>query len=236
MSRPAIKLYNFPRSGHAHRAELMLSLLQLPTELIFVDLAQGAHKTPQFLALNPFGQVPVIDDGGTIVADSNAILVYLAKRYGNQDWLPEEPAAAAKVQRWLSAAAGPLAFGACAARLVTVFGYSFNSDEVINRAHAMFSVMEGELNDTPFLAGAKPMSPTTPTPPMRRRATFRWSPIRTSAPGWPASKRCRASCRCRVPPPVCKPDTQPLPGEPAAPRKEAQHATAPQPVFALARR
>lgn len=156
MSRPAIKLYNFPRSGHAHRAELMLSLLQLPTELIFVDLAQGAHKTPQFLALNPFGQVPVIDDGGTIVADSNAILVYLAKRYGNQDWLPEEPAAAAKVQRWLSAAAGPLAFGACAARLVTVFGYSFNSDEVINRAHALFSVMEGELNDTPFLAGAKP--------------------------------------------------------------------------------
>lgn len=156
MSRPAIKLYNFPRSGHAHRAELMLSLLQLPTELIFVDLAQGAHKTPQFLALNPFGQVPVIDDGGTIVADSNAILIYLAKRYGNQDWLPEEPAAAAKVQRWLSAAAGPLAFGACAARLVTVFGYSFNSDEVINRAHALFSVMEGELNDTPFLAGAKP--------------------------------------------------------------------------------
>ena len=87
MSRPAIKLYNFPRSGHAHRAELMLSLLQLPTELIFVDLAKGAHKTPEFLALNPFGQVPVIDDGGTVVADSNAILVYLAKRYGNDDWL-----------------------------------------------------------------------------------------------------------------------------------------------------
>ena len=82
MSRPAIKLYNFPRSGHAHRAELMLSLLQLPTELIFVDLAKGEHKTPEFLAINPFGQVPAIDDGGTIISDSNAILVYLAKRYG----------------------------------------------------------------------------------------------------------------------------------------------------------
>jgi glutathione S-transferase len=141
MSRPAIKLYNFPRSGHAHRAELMLSLLQLPAELIFVDLAKGEHKTPEFLALNPFGQVPVIDDGGIIVSDSNAILVYLAKRYGNDDWLPQEPAAAARVQRWLSVAAGPVAFGPAAARLVTVFGASFNTEEVINRAHTLFTVM-----------------------------------------------------------------------------------------------
>jgi glutathione S-transferase len=156
MSRPAIKLYNFPRSGHAHRAELMLSLLQLPTELIFVDLAKGEHKTPEFLAINPFGQVPAINDGGTIISDSNAILVYLAKRYGNDDWLPQEPAAAARVQRWLSVAAGLVAFGPAAARLVTVFGYSFNTEEVINRAHALFTVMEGELGETPFLTGDKP--------------------------------------------------------------------------------
>ncbi len=70
----AIKLYNFPRSGHAHRVELMLSLLKLPTELIFVDLAKGEHKQPAFLALNAFGQVPVIDDQGVVLADSNAIL------------------------------------------------------------------------------------------------------------------------------------------------------------------
>ena len=70
-----IKLYNFPKSGHAHRIELMLSLLGLPTELIFVDLAKGAHKQPEYLALNPFGQVPVLDDQGVILADSNAILV-----------------------------------------------------------------------------------------------------------------------------------------------------------------
>jgi glutathione S-transferase len=119
MSNP-IKLYNFPKSGHAHRIELMLSLLNLPTELVFVDLAKGAHKQPDFLALNPFGQVPVIDDNGTVIADSNAILVYLAKKYDNGAWLPEEPAAAARVQRWLSVAAGPLAFGPAAARLVGV--------------------------------------------------------------------------------------------------------------------
>ncbi|HFL2190060.1 TPA: glutathione S-transferase family protein [Pseudomonas putida] len=155
MSNP-IKLYNFPKSGHAHRIELMLSLLNLPTELVFVDLAKGAHKQPDFLALNPFGQVPVIDDNGTVIADSNAILVYLAKKYDNGNWLPEEPAAAARVQRWLSVAAGPLAFGPAAARLVTVFGAAFNTDEVIARAHTLLKVIDAELANAPFLAGSTP--------------------------------------------------------------------------------
>ena len=155
MSNP-IKFYNFPKSGHAHRIELMLSLLNLPTELVFVDLAKGAHKQPDFLALNPFGQVPVIDDNGTVIADSNAILVYLAKKYDNGNWLPEEPAAAARVQRWLSVAAGPLAFGPAAARLVTVFGAAFNTDEVIARAHTLLKVIDAELANAPFLAGSTP--------------------------------------------------------------------------------
>ncbi|MDF9621036.1 glutathione S-transferase [Pseudomonas entomophila] len=148
-----IKLYNFPKSGHAHRIELMLSLLELPTERVFVDLAKGAHKQPDFLALNPFGQVPVIDDNGIVIADSNAILVYLAKAYGGERWLPADPVGAARVQRWLSVAAGPLAFGPAAARLVTVFGASFNTDEVIGRAHTLLKVMDAELAKGPFLVG-----------------------------------------------------------------------------------
>jgi len=152
----AIKLYNFPKSGHAHRIGLMLSLLKLPTELVFVDLAKGEHKQPAFLALNPFGQVPVIDDNGTVIADSNAILVYLAKKYDNGTWLPEEPEAAARVQRWLSVAAGPLAFGPAAARLVTVFGAAFNTDEVIGRAHTLLKVIDAELAKAPFLTGSQP--------------------------------------------------------------------------------
>ncbi|WP_409269125.1 glutathione S-transferase family protein [Pseudomonas sp. KCJK9044] len=155
MSTP-IKLYNFPKSGHAHRIELMLSLLQLPTELVFVDLAKGAHKQPDFLALNPFGQVPVIDDNGTVIADSNAILVYLAKAYGGERWLPDDPIGAARVQRWLSVAAGPVAFGPAAARLVTVFGASFNTDEVIGRAHTLLKVVDAELAKSPFLVGDHP--------------------------------------------------------------------------------
>jgi glutathione S-transferase len=152
----AIKLYNFPRSGHAHRVELMLSLLQLPTELIFVDLAKGAHKQPDFLALNPFGQVPVIDDQGVVLADSNAILVYLAQKYGNGHWLPTDPVGAAKVQRWLSVAAGPIAFGPARARLITVFGAPYNAQEVIAYAHTWLKVIDQELGATPYLAGNEP--------------------------------------------------------------------------------
>ena len=156
MSRTPIKLYHFPLSGHAHRVQLMLSLLQLPTELVFVDLAKGEHKQERFLTINPFGQVPAIDDNGVILSDSNAILVYLAKQYGAGRWLSEEPAAAARVQRWLSVAAGQLAFGPAAARLITVFGAKFNAEEVINRAHALLTLMEGELDAAPFLTGSTP--------------------------------------------------------------------------------
>ena len=152
----AIKLYNFPRSGHAHRVELMLSLLQLPTELILVDLAKGEHKQPGFLALNAFGQVPVIDDQGVVLADSNAILVYLAQKYGNGRWLPADPVGAAKVQRWLSVAAGPIAFGPARARLITVFGGPYNAQEVIAYSHTVLKVINQELAATPYLAGAEP--------------------------------------------------------------------------------
>lgn len=152
----AIKLYSFPRSGHAHRVELMLSLLELPTELVFVDLAKGAHKQADFLALNSFGQVPVIDDQGVVLADSNAILVYLAQKYGKGLWLPTDPIGAAKVQRWLSVAAGQIASGPAAARLITVFGAPYNAEEVIARSHNLLKVIDQELAHTAYLAGTDP--------------------------------------------------------------------------------
>jgi glutathione S-transferase len=151
-----VKLYFHPLSGHAHRARLFLSLIGQDFELIEVDLAKGEHKTPEFLRLNSFGQVPVLVDGETVIADSNAILIYLAKSLGKVDWLPDDAASGAKVQRWLSVAAGQLAYGPAAARLITVFGAKFNPDEVITRAHALLKVMEQELSTNRWLAGDQP--------------------------------------------------------------------------------
>ena len=129
-----MKLYHFPLSGHAHRAALFLSLAGVDHEIVPVDLAAGAHKQPEFLALNAFGEVPVLDDNGIIIADSLAILVYVARKVGPSHWLPVDPVEEAEVQRWLSVAAGKIAYGACAARLVTVFDAPFRPDEVIARA------------------------------------------------------------------------------------------------------
>lgn len=147
-----MKLYFHPLSGHAHRARLFLSLIGQQFELIEVDLANGEHKKPEFLKLNSFGQVPVLVDGETVISDSNAILVYLAKKLGKTDWLPEDALGAANVQRWLSIAAGQLAYGPAAARLITVFGAAFNPDEVVGRAHALYGIIEKELASKNWLA------------------------------------------------------------------------------------
>ncbi|MHC6155494.1 glutathione S-transferase family protein [Bradyrhizobium elkanii] len=151
-----MKLYHFALSGHAHRARLFLSLLGIPHELVDVDLKSAAQKRPEFLALNPFGQVPVLDDDGTIISDSNAILVYLATKLDRTDWLPQDAKGAAAVQRWLSVAAGDLAFGPAAARLITVFGAKHNPDDVIARAHVLLKRLEAHLAGRDWLVGAAP--------------------------------------------------------------------------------
>jgi len=151
-----MKLYHHPLSGHAHRARLFLSLLGVPHEAIEVDLKAGAHKRPEFLALNPFGQVPVLDDDGTVVSDSNAILVYVARKLGRTDWLPENAEGEAAVQRWLSVSAGELAYGPAAARLVTVFGANFRPEEVIGRAHTLLGRLEAHLTGREWLVGERP--------------------------------------------------------------------------------
>lgn len=151
-----MKLYHHPLSGHAHRARLFLSLLGVPHELVEIDLASGAHKKPEFLKLNAFGQVPVLDDNGVVIADSNAILVYLATKLRRADWLPEDARGVAAVQRWLSVAAGEVAYGPAAARLITVFGAKFNPDEVIGRAHHLFGLLDAHLANREWLVGERP--------------------------------------------------------------------------------
>lgn len=153
---PTIHLYQFPLSGHAHRVKLFLSLLRLPFEETLVDLTKGAHKRPEFLALNPFGQVPVIQDGDVTLADSNAILTYLALRYDESGrWLPRDPLGAAKVQRWLSVAAGPLVNGPGDARVNVLFGRP-QDERCAQIAAQLFQRLDAHLATSPYLAAEHP--------------------------------------------------------------------------------
>ena len=151
----AIRIHGFPLSGHSHRVALFARLAGIAHDNVLVNLAEGEHKTPEFLALNPAGQVPVIEDGEVVVSDSNAILVYLARSYA-PGWLPADPVQEAEVQKFLSLAAGEIAFGPAAARLINVFNAALDVDFTHATAAKAFAKLEAHLDGREFLVGDRP--------------------------------------------------------------------------------
>ena len=120
--RQMIKIYGHEVSGNAYKVKLLATLLGLEYEWIRVDLMKGEQKSPEYLARNPFGQVLTLEDGDVALSDAQSILVYLARQYGGNDWLPTEAVALAQVVRWLSIAAGEVRQGVENARLFHLFG------------------------------------------------------------------------------------------------------------------
>lgn len=151
----ALRIHSFPLSGHAHRVVLFANLAGIPHEVVDVDMVKGAHKQPEFLALNPAGQVPVIEDGDTVISDSNAILVYLARKYA-PDYLPSDPVQEAEVQKFLTLAAGEIAFGPAAARLVTLFNAPLDAEFCKATAAKALGKLEAHLEGRDFLVGNRP--------------------------------------------------------------------------------
>jgi glutathione S-transferase len=155
MTAPNIILHGSELSGHTHRVELLLRALNLPYR--FIPTSSEARRSAEFLSLNPLGQVPVLQDDGVVLADSNAILVYLAKRYdATNTWLPGDPVAAARVQRWLSIAAGEVAYGPNVARLIVIRGAPGDRTKAIAIADRLLRVMDNHLANTDYLAAAQP--------------------------------------------------------------------------------
>lgn len=154
MSQP-IRIHGFPLSGHSHRVELFASLAGIAHEMITVDLAGGEHKQPPFLAMNPAGQVPVIEDGSNVISDSNAILVYLARKYA-PSWLPSDALKESEVQKFLTLAAGEIAFGPAAARLINVFNAPLDADSCATVAARVLGKIDAHMDGRSFLVGDTP--------------------------------------------------------------------------------
>jgi glutathione S-transferase len=151
MSTPEITLHGTELSGHCHRVELLLRMLGLPFRYVVASAA--VRSSPEFHELNPLRQIPVLQDGDLTLADSNAILVYLAKRYApGSQWLPEEPVAAAQVQRWLSIAAGQVMYGPATARMVTLWNFPGDLKRAKQIAAALLRFMNHHLSSRSFLA------------------------------------------------------------------------------------
>ena len=150
-----ITLYGGSVSGNAYKARLLLSLLGLDFEEINVNLMAGENRTGAFLALNPRGQIPVLVDGEVTIWDSQAILVYLARRYGVA-WLPVEPAAMAEVMQWLAVAENELLFGLARARAVLRFGRDFDLASCQAYGRTGLKVLEQRLSENDWLSAGKP--------------------------------------------------------------------------------
>jgi glutathione S-transferase len=147
-----LKLYDFGRSGNCYKVRLLLSLLSLESELVAVDL----QKTPEFLELNLWGQVPVLVDGNFVIRDSQAILCYLARSYGNESWLPSDPEPMGLVMQWLSTAAHDIQQGLAAARVYHLFGRQLDIETATARAHAVLAAIERHLSQRQWLELDRP--------------------------------------------------------------------------------
>jgi len=147
----ALTLYDTPVSGHSHRVRLFLSLLDLEHDTVIIDMQNNDHKEPAYLELSPLGQVPTLKDGEVVITDSCAALVYLAKKYGNDQWLPEDPEGAARVQRWLSTASGELYRGLVLARAIKLFGRDFDYAATVMWSKRLLDWMEQHLANRQWL-------------------------------------------------------------------------------------
>jgi glutathione S-transferase len=155
MAEPDLVLYGTKLSGHAHRVEALLT--QLGLSYSYRDAPAEVRRSPEYRQMSPFGQIPVLVDGGRAIPDSGAILVHLARVYDRDGvWLPRDPAAEVEVQRWLAIAAGDIRFGPAMARLIVRFGKAADLAGAHQVAHELFRFMEIHLAERDWLAGERP--------------------------------------------------------------------------------
>ena len=147
-----IQLYGHELSGNVYKIRLLLSLLDIEYEFVRVDLLKGEHKSPEYLKLNPFAQVPLLTDGENILPDAQAILVYLARKYGDEQWLPTESEALSSIVRWLSTTAGEIREGVEFARRFHLFGVNtINIDVAQQKSAFILEQINNHLADREWL-------------------------------------------------------------------------------------
>lgn len=147
-----MKIYISERSGNSYKPCLLLSMLKVPYETVTIDLAKREQKQPAYLKINPRGQVPALEDDGAIIWDSTAILVYLARKYGGDAWLPIEPEGMAKVMQWLAFAQNEIHYGLQFARAIRHFGRKGDLEECQAYGRNALAVMQGHLAGHEWLA------------------------------------------------------------------------------------
>lgn len=147
-----MKLHDVPLSGNSYKVRLFLHLLGLQAEQINVDLRSGEQKRPAFLAINPRGQVPALEDGDYRLGDSQAILVYLARRYAASCWYPLDAEPQGRIAHWLSFAANEIQHGVASARIIQVFRGPGDLAAAQSKGRQSLELLDGVLREQTWLA------------------------------------------------------------------------------------
>lgn len=153
-----MKLYYIPISGNAYKVRILLSLLNVPYEKIVVEAKRKEHKQAEFRKLNPRGEVPVLEDDGLVLWDSAACLVYIARKFGGEQWLPSDPGPMAQVMQWMALAGNEIQFGLQYARRGVL--QDRWTAGTLEQGHAMgrvaLAALESRLEDNDWLALGRP--------------------------------------------------------------------------------
>jgi glutathione S-transferase len=189
-----MKLYDAALSGNCHKVRMLLSMLEVAHEVVPISLPDLDHKTPEHLARNPLGTVPVIEDGDVVIYDSQAILVYLARKFGGDDWLPSDAAGEALVQQWLSFAVNEIWNGPALARAFLLFNRDVDLARCQATAQRALAHLDARLSDHDWLALDRPTIADIACYPYSalagRRGKYRWRRTRPLPPGSRGSKHC----------------------------------------------
>jgi glutathione S-transferase len=154
-----LKVHATMASINAYKVRILLSILNLPYEMVDIDMYGGEHKREPFLSLNPFGQMPAMQDGEFTIADSHACLVYLARKYDKfESWLPVDAQSLAKVCEWLSKSANEVHQGPWMkrAKIRRPDAIKLSDEEIDARCDHVLDIMDRHLADRTWLALSDP--------------------------------------------------------------------------------
>lgn len=140
-----IKLHGLDVSGNTYKARLLMSILKIDYEFISIDITNKQHKSDEYLCLNPRGEFPVLEDGGHTIWDSQAILIYLSRKYNGEHLYPNTPIEMALVTQWLTVANGEIFNTLAKARSMLKFGHSGDLAEYQNQGKNILKIINSHL-------------------------------------------------------------------------------------------
>ena len=195
-----MKVYLGTVSGNSYKLRILLSLLKAPHEVVIIDMPNKQHKSAEFMKINPRGEVPALEDGGKVIWDSAACLVYVARKFGGEQWLPNDAAGMAEVMQWIALAATELQCGLQYARRGVVMGrWTLGTLEDGQKfGRVALDVCEVHLQKNDWLALGRPTIaepacfPYIETAPEAKvaledyPAIVKWMEHCKKLPGWPA--------------------------------------------------